>query len=161
MSGASQELYRVASVRQAVGSVENYRKVNNILGSVEADKDEYGNAVSGTSKPKAINAIATVLAISWQQAENIYNELCVFDHSISELPSTKRQAYETLSKIGLSGERFLNYYNQTKIISGSKDTNGKTISGSQKQNRYRRLRDLGLTDAQAKKFLKEVYGYKY
>ena len=61
--------------------------------------------------------------------------------------------------MNLSAERFLNYYNQTKTIEGSKDKNGKTISGSQKENRRARLREMGLTDAQARKFLEEVYDY--
>ena len=79
--------------------------------------------------------------------------------NFSFLSDEAKESYKALSKMNLSAERFLNYYNQTKTIEGSKDKNGKTISGSQKENRRARLREMGLTDAQARKFLEEVYDY--
>lgn len=159
MSDTAQKLYSYSSVREAVGSMDNFIKLSEIMGSIKADKDEYGNAINGSSKLGAIETIASTLAVSRQKAERIYNEVSVFDHDIADLSTPKRESYEALSKMNLSAERFLNYYNQTKIIEGSKDKNGKTISGSQKENRRARLREMGLTDAQARKFLEEVYDY--
>lgn len=162
MPEAARKLWEVPSVQKAVGSVENYEKVQKILAETGSDKDEYGNAVSGTAKPKAVREIARKLNVTSKNAEEIYNEVAVYKHSLDELSTKQRQSYEALSgKYRISEQRFLDCLNRAGVTEGTKGRNGKTISGSLKQNRYRALRQMGLNDRAAKVFLSEVYGYKW
>ena len=162
MPEAARKLWEVPSVQKAVGSVENYEKVQKILAETGSDKDEYGNAVSGTAKPKAVREIARKLNITSKNAEEIYNEVAVYKHSLDELSTKQRQSYEALSgKYRISEQRFLDCLNRAGVTEGTKGRNGKTISGSLKQNRYRALREMGLNDKAAKVFLSEVYRYKW
>lgn len=162
MPEAARKLWEVPSVQKAVGSVENYEKVQKILAETGSDKDEYGNAVSGTAKPKAVREIASKLNVTSKNAEEIYNEVAVYKHSLGELSTKQRQSYEALSgKYRISEQRFLDCLNRAGVTEGTKGRNGKTISGSLKQNRYRALREMGLNDKAAKVFLSEVYRYKW
>ena len=145
-----------------MGSAGNFAQVQKILAETGSDKDEYGNAISGTAKPKAVGKIARELNVTSKKAEEIYNEVAVFKHSLEELSSKQRESYEALSgKYRVSEQRFLDCLNRASVTEGTKGRNGKTVSGSLKQNRYRALRQMGLNDRAAKVFLSEVYGYKW
>lgn len=159
---AQQNLYNTPSVKKAVGSVSNFIKVQNIISEIKADKDEYGNSKSGTAKPKEIAAIASALNVSSEQANEIYNELVVYKHDISELSSKQRRAYQSLAgKYKISDAWFLDCLNAMAVVEGEKDRSGKTISGSLKRKRYQRLLQMGMNESGAQVFLSEVYGYKW
>lgn len=162
MPASAQKLWMVPSVQKTVGSAENFAQVQKILAETGSDKDEYGNAISGTAKPKAVGKIARELNVTSKKAEEIYNEVAVFKHSLEELSSRQRESYEALSgKYRISEKRFLDCLNRASVTEGTKGRNGKTVSGSLKQNRYRALRQMGLNDRATKVFLSEVYGYKW
>lgn len=162
MPASAQKLWTVPSVQKTVGSAGNFAQVQKILAETGSDKDEYGNAISGTAKPKAVGKIARELNVTSKKAEEIYNEVAVFKHSLEELSSKQRESYEALSgKYRVSEQRFLDCLNRASVTEGTKGRNGKTVSGSLKQNRYRALRQMGLNDRAAKVFLSEVYGYKW
>ena len=159
---AQQDLYNTPSVKKAVGNVSNFIKVQKIISEIKADKDEYGNSISGTAKPKEIAAIASTLGVSSEQASEIYNELVVYKHDISELSSKQQQAYRNLAgKYRINEAWFLDCLNAMAVVEGSKDDNGKTISGSLKQNRYQKLLQMGMNENGAKAFLSEVYEYTW
>lgn len=159
---AQQDLYNTPSVKKAVGNVSNFIKVQKIISEIKADKDEYGNSISGTAKPKEIAAIASALNVSSEQANEIYNEMVVYKHDISELSSKQQQAYRNLAgKYRINEAWFLDCLNAMAVIEGSKDDNGKTISGSLKQKRYQKLLQMGMNESGAQVFLSEVYGYKW
>ena len=100
--------------------------------------------------------------VSSEQASEIYNELVVYKHDISELSSEQQQAYRNLAgKYRINEAWFLDCLNAMAVVEGDKDRNGKTISGRLKQNRYQKLLQMGMNESGAQVFLSEVYGYKW
>lgn len=229
---SAQELYSHPEVRDAVGGAENFVKIRDIYAEVKADTDEYGNSISGTAKPKRVAEIASALGVTEQRAGDIYDELFVRKHSMDELGSAARRAYElglasknmraedylkytnvmntteggkeekieALMENGLDekhaeyvyaathsfayriedlsakerekyeqslkphnmGERqFLELRNALSQITGTKGANGKTISGSQKRNRYQYLIQQGMAPKEARYLLSVMYDYKW
>ena len=127
-------------------------KAQEILSETKGDKDEYGNIISGTAKQKQIVAIANELNVTSRQAENIYNELRVYKHSLDDLSSSARKRYEVAAAHNMSEKKFLRLYNLYLTVEGSKDANGKTISGSKKRNAIYTFMKNGLSQAQAEYF---------
>ena len=79
---------------------------------------------------------------------------------LSFLGDSAQQAYEKLAG-KISVERFVECYDLVRSVEGTKGRDGKTISGSLKQNRYNLLIEEGMTPKGARTFLTEVYGYKW
>lgn len=213
-------------------SVDTYILIRDIYESIEADTDEYGNSISGTAKAKRVAEIAAALGETEQRAGDIYDELFVRKHSMDELGSAARRAYElglatknmrpedylkytnvmntteggkeekieALMENGLDekhaeyvyaathsfvyriedlsakdqekyeqelkphnmGEwQFLELRNALSQITGTKGANGKTISGSQKRNRYQYLIQQGMAPKEARYLLTVMYDYKW
>lgn len=229
---SAQELYSHPEVREAVGGAENFVKIRDIYENIKADTDEYGNSISGTAKTKRIAEIASALDVTEQRAGDIYDELFVRKHSMDELGSAARRAYEmglatknmsakdylkytnvmntteggkeekieALMENGLDekhaeyvyaathsfayriddlsakerekyeqqlkphnmGERqFLELRNGLSQVEGTKGANGRTISGSQKRNRYQYLIQQGMAPKEARYLLSVMYDYKW
>lgn len=161
LSESAEKTWSYPDVQNAVGSKENYYKVQDLISTIKADKDEYGASISGTAKIKEIEAIAKELNISMGKAEVIHNELVSFKHDISEMSAKQQQSWQDLKAKNMPEKDYIKYVNQMQIVAGDKDANGKTISGSLKKNRYNRLLELGMSDAQARYFLSELFGYKW
>ena len=154
LSEEGKELYSYDSVKNAVGGIDNFIQVQEILNETKGDKDEYGNTISGTAKHNQIAAISNKLQISTRQAENIYNELRVYKHSLDDLSSSARKRYEVAAAHDMSAERFLKFYNLYLTVEGNKDANGKTIRGSKERNAIYIFMQNGLSRKQAGYFYK-------
>ena len=64
--------------------------------------------------------IAKKLNVSSKQANNIYNELVLFKHSMSDLSSNQQSAYKVFKSKGMSEEKYLKYTNALKLAKGMK-----------------------------------------
>lgn len=82
------------------------------------------------------------------------------DFAVSLLSDSAQQAYYNLEG-KISAGRFVELYNQLQVVQGEKDKNGRTVSGSLKQNRYDRLIEMGVSAKGARRLLTELYGYKW
>lgn len=156
LNDAQEKTWSVPSVQKAVGSKEKFYKAQEIIDTIKEDKDEYGNSISGTSRDKEIAAIARELSVSNKQANNIYNELVLFKHSMSDLSSKQQSVYKVFKSKGMSEEKYLKYTNALKLAKGMKDASGKTIRGTLKQDQLRQLINAGMTPAQANYFYQVV-----
>lgn len=160
LSESNSKLFANEQVKTVFGGdAEKFIQAQNILTEIKADKDEYGNSISNTSKPKEIEAISKQLEVSTQKATDIYNELVLFKHSTDELSSKEQKALETLKSKKMSEKSFLKYSNLMRTIESDKGSDGKTISGSLKNNRFNALVEGGMPEGNARYFLSVVYGY--
>lgn len=78
----------------------------------------------------------------------------------SFLTDAEKSAYAALQASNMDMSTFLWLEDGLKDVKGSKDRNGKTISGSLKQNRYDKLIRMGVTPQEASYYLKVRYNYK-
>lgn len=161
LSEQAERKWSVPAVQKAVGSKEKYYKVQDLISSIKADKDEYGYSVSGTAKPKELAAISKELNVSREKASKIYDELVTFKHSIEEMSSSEQDDWKQFKAAGMGEKSYIKYNNAASSAKGLKDANGKTVSGSLKNARYSKLLQSGMTAAQARNFLSVRYNYKW
>lgn len=122
--------------------------------SMQKAIDSDGNGSLSTKE------IERAMADSPNKAAQIQSEF-VFSHSISELSEKQQNNFKTnYSERNMTQEQYLEICNQLKLVEGNKDKNGETISGSLKNNRYKKLIELGYSDKWAIWILNHDYGYK-
>ena len=124
--------------------LSSYLAFNASNNALEADLDEDGDAISGTKKAKTLDLIAEQ-SLSTEQKEALY---------FKAYPN-ERSDYDALD-IGF--DSYLTYSRAMCTMTGDKDANGKTISGSKKEKVVRLISSLDISDeAKTRLYLSNGY----
>lgn len=124
--------------------LSSYLAFNASNNALEADLDEDGDAISGTKKAKTLDLIAEQ-SLSTEQKEALY---------FKAYPN-ERSDYDALD-IGF--DSYLTYSRAMCTMTGDKDSNGKTISGSKKEKVVGLISSLDISDeAKTRLYLSNGY----
>lgn len=124
--------------------LSSYLAFNASNNALEADLDEDGDAISGTKKAKTLDLIAEQ-SLSTEQKEALY---------FKAYPN-ERSDYDALD-IGF--DSYLTYSRAMCTMTGDKDANGKTISGSKKEKVVGLISSLDISDeAKTRLYLSNGY----
>lgn len=126
---------------------------------IEGDKDKYGNTISGSAQEKKLEAIKNDLGVTDEKAEEIYKAAFVYKYTPEEFSSAQREKMNVANEKGYTNNDFINAYNATRWIEGEKDEEGKTISGTKKQNCLEAIMTAGYDWKQANDLYCLINGY--
>ena len=113
--------------------LSSYLAFNALNNELEADVDEDGDAISGTKKAKTLDLISEQNMSSEQKAALYFKAY-----------PNERSDYDAL---GIGFDSYLTYSRAMCTMTGDKDENGKTISGSKKAKVVNLISSLDISDA--------------
>ena len=159
-SDSAQTLWGHKTVQAALGDENRFAAAYDIIHNTDSVKDEYGNAMANETKQVKLTNIADELDVSPAKAQEIYNQLVVYAHSVDDLTSNQRNTLAAVNKIRrIPDKDYLALINKIKVVESDKDRNGNTISGSKKAKVVGYLRNMiTLTPAQ-RNIILESLGY--
>lgn len=127
--------------------LSSYLAFNTLNNELEADVDEDGDAISGTKKAKTLDLI------SEQDMTDAQKEALYFKAYPNE-----QSDYDALD---IDFDSYLTYSRAMCTMTGDKDENGKTISGSKKEKVVSLIRSLDISnDAKTQLYLSNGYSAK-
>ena len=129
-------------------------------GFSEQDIIHMMNTLNHVKDSQRVEAL-TNAGYSLEDASDFVNTMFYCKYTREDLSEKENQILDSLkTKYNMSEDAFFNAYNLVDRIPGVKNTNGKTISGSQKKARFQALASAsGWNQEGARNFLMELYGY--
>ena len=127
--------------------LSSYLAYNAVRNDLEADKDENGDTISGTKKAKTLDLIGS-LDMSSEQKSTLY---------FKAYPDEQ----DEFDDLGIDFDEYYTYSRAMCTLTGDKDANGKTISGSKKAKVVSLIDSLDIPrEAKTKLYLQNGYSTK-
>lgn len=127
--------------------LSSYLAYNAVRNDLEADKDENGDTISGTKKAKTLDLIGS-LDMGSEQKSALY---------FKAYPDEQ----DDFDDLGIDFDEYYTYSRAMCTLTGDKDANGKTISGSKKAKVVSLIDSLDIpSEAKTKLYLQNGYSAK-
>ena len=127
--------------------LSSYLAYNAVRNDLEADKDENGDTISGTKKAKTLDLIGS-LDMDSEQKSVLY---------FKAYPGEQ----DDFDDLGIDFDEYYTYSRAMCTLTGDKDANGKTISGSKKAKVVSLIDSLDIpSEAKTKLYLQNGYSAK-